>query len=169
MRRFLNLIRKKEIRYLLIDEFWPDDYFDLELFSIYPEIMNEYEKLSGDNVYESAIQNEGIKKDQDLILEQMKGIRILFQSNKELALETINKISLKYSSFEEIDHAIKQREFSNKVREIREGQTKQKERTFEEMCIPIEEMFKITIDQNITVAKFRAWENRFKEKIKKSA
>jgi hypothetical protein len=132
--------------------------------------MKEYEEIKGGNVFGQAIQDKGMELNQSLHLENMRSLRFLFQNSPEKALKTVEQCSLKYQSFEEIDRAIKQREFSDQVKELREAQLKgKKSHTFEEMCIPIEEAFKITIDPNISVSKFVAWENRLKEKYKKSA
>lgn len=168
MRRLVKLLNKKDIRYLLIDEVWPDDYFDYALITASEIVMKEYQELRGDGIYDKAIEEKGAELNKELRLYQLKGIRFLFEFNKLKAQEVLRICGLGYQTYEEIDKAIKQREFDEQVKNIREKSTPKKEVTFEEMCIPLIRHYKMAIDKNITVSMFVALENSMKKELQKT-
>jgi len=155
---------KKDVRYLLIDEFWPEDYEDSDLYAKADEILWENQKLKGDRSYQKSIRDEGNKKNEEGRIKFLSVLLYLFDLDEKSALYVIKETNSKYKTKEEVKKALNNRIFDKEVERVQaEGKEQiKKEITFESMCIPIEKHFKITLDRDITVVKYWAWVEELK-------
>ena len=190
---------EQDVRYLLIDEFWPEYYEDLDLFTQADLIFQEKDKLFGDDSYLRGIKNAGNDQNEDNKILFLVGILKLantietmkyklsllapyaneeeliqiadFYKKDEIVFDILKEVNSKYKTLEEVEKAMKNRIFDSEVEQDKKQSEKlnKKQITFEELCIPIEQYFKKDLDYNITVAKFAAWQNRMKESIKKAS
>lgn len=169
MRKLVKMLNKQDVRHLLVEDIWSEDYFDSELYVMSDKIMKEDDNLRGDGKYEEFIRDQGYDIDQRNKILFLTGVLHLFYIDKKIAESILKETESKYSTKKEVEKALNNKIFDIRVEAEKEKAKKlnRKETTFEEMCIPLEEHFKIDININITVAKFRAWENRLKESIKK--
>jgi hypothetical protein len=158
---------KKDVRYLLIDEFWPEDYEDSDLYAKADEILWENQKLKGDRSYQKSIRDEGNKKNEEGKIKFLSVLLYLFDLDEKSALYVIKETNSKYKTKEEVKKALNNRIFDKEVERVQaEGKEQiKKEITFESMCIPIEKYFKITLDRDITVVKYWAWVEELKRAI----
>lgn len=161
MVKFVKMINDKEPNNLLIQDEWEDGYEDESLLDISENIIFEFYDLKHDNSYLKS-RDANIKS--KIELQILDGLLELFEIDKELALKTIIRMGRKYKTAKQVQKAIDNRVFDIKVKKVKaeaesKGYVKQ---TFEEMCVPIEDHFKIQLDNKITVKKFVAYDNRLK-------
>jgi len=172
----MKMLNKSDVRYLLIDEVWHEDYLaDKDLVNQSDEIMKEVDKLRGDGSYAKWIRETGYDVDQDNKIMFLEGVLRLWDmkiGGKESALRVLKNRKYKYTTREQVQRAYNNRVFDKRVEAMKkEAETKdKKEITFEDICIPIERYFKgVEIPNDITVVKFIAWENRLKAEAKRAA
>lgn len=153
------------MRYLLIADEWDKDYFDKALFVKADEIFQEVEQLRGDESYKKFIRTSDFELNDNIKITLLAGVLELYEINPILAKETLIKLGLKYKDKKEVLKALNNRIFDKQVEQAKKEGDKKKPLTFEEVCIPIEQYYKIQIDRDITTAKFIAWENRIKKAV----
>ena len=165
------MLNENDVRYLLVDEVWDDNYFDFELLTKSDEIMQEVDKLRGGGSYAKWIKESGYNENEKNKIKFLEGVLYLFSVAKPVALEVLKETNSKYKTKKQVEKALNNRKFDLKVQaEKAKGEaSKKKVVTFEDICLPLEEYFKITIPYDITVIKFIAWENRLKDIYNKKA
>lgn len=157
---------EQDVRYLLIDESWPDGYDDLALNIKADDILWENEKLKGGDSYQKSIRKKGDDINERGIIKYLSAVLYLFNLSPDIALNVLRESDYKFKTKEEVDKALKNRIFDKNVEAIQaEAKSKKtKKVTFESMCIPIEKHFKnVIIDKDITVAKYWAWIDEIKK------
>ena len=171
MRRLVKMLNKQDARYLLIDEVWPENYYDVDLETQSNLIMQEIEQIRGDGSYLKWIKETGYDLNDQNKIRFLEGVLWLFGKMPEAAIAVLEETKSKYKTKQEVELALNNRIFDRKVEmeRLKAKKSQQKESTFEEICIPIEHYFKKDLDRDITVSKFLAWENRMKESKKQSA
>lgn len=154
----------------MIDEYWAEDYEDADLYIKADEILWENAKLQGGNSYQKSIIEEGYRLNEDGKIKFLSIILYLFELDKPTALYILEETKSKYKTKEQVKKALENRIFDKKVEKIQEeAKAKtEKEVTFESLCIPIEQYFKITLDRNTTVKKYWAWHHSFIEATTKN-
>lgn len=166
MRKLVAALNEKEVRHLLIDDFWEDDYSDPELYIAIDKILKEVEKLKGDTSYQDSIKNNGYEQNEANKIKFYYGLYYLFEISPLEAIEVIKETGIKQDTKEKVKKRLDNLVFDRKVEKEKE-KGKEEIVTFEEMCVPIETYFNRTIDYDITVAKFIAYEDRIKKIEKK--
>jgi len=158
--------------YLLVDEIIPDNYIDTDLREVANSIMTEFDTLRGTNLYNKWVRESGYKQNQENKIIVLAGILQLFQTEPERALNVIKECNFKYKTKKDVQKALNNRLFDQKVEKAKEeakaklDESEKKIATFEDFCVPIEAHFKgVTLDYDITVAKYCSWEKRYKEDI----
>lgn len=167
------MLNKQDVRYLLIDESWPKDYSDPQLYITADAILKEMETLKGDGLYKKHIKDQDIEINTDITIKILSGLLYLYNVNKVIAEETQKELGRKYSKYknvEQIEKALNNRLFDKDVEaeKAKGKKSKNKETTFEQICLPVEKYLKRDLDKDITVAKFIAWENDLKLSIKEA-
>lgn len=130
--------------------------------------MHEYQTLKGDEGYTNAINDKGNELNLELQIKILQILYYLFDIGFEKeANEAIQENKLPYKNFEEVKKQLTNKIFDRDVMKLKTKESDKKEvRTFENMCVDLETSFNmifktsIQIPENITVARFAAYENK---------
>jgi hypothetical protein len=168
LRKLIAALNEKEVRNLLIDDIWPDNYEDIGLYKIFDVIIKEYCLLKGDNSYEEAIKEKGFELNDKNRIKFFYGLYYLYIISPINAIKLIQDTGIKQDSKEKVKKKLDDLVFDSEVEKIKK-ETKKETVTFEDLIIPIETYFKITIERDITVSKYVAYLNRIKKIENKKA
>lgn len=172
MRRLIDVINEKDIRYLLKEEVFDENELSEWIEPYMDVIFKEYEELKNDNFYQKHFEKQEF---------------ILYEKYKILALETLYKcINLKYLEGAEkinnefkfkfdlkhpkIDDLIIQKMKSIigflQIAEIKEKEKRQEKIIWEDSIAYIHEVLGIQIDYDTTVKQYASYERAVKRKLK---
>jgi len=154
-----------DVRHLLVDDEWPEGYYDDRLAEVSEKIMLEWQQLRGDKFYSNHF---NVKSNRNKDILRLRALEFVFECYKfgfkEYAVEVIQ--AFKFKGITELnDITRKHQQIIQKLDIEKEEESGEfKIYIFEDLITPIEEEFKITVDYNITVAKFESWNKRLKAK-----
>jgi hypothetical protein len=127
------------------------------------EILKEVSELRGDTSYVDSIMEKSRELNEINNIRFFYGLLYLFDISPLDAIEIVKETGIKQNDKEKVQRKLNNLIFDRKVAQEKEkGKSKKKPTTFEEMCVSIETYFNCTLDYNITVSKFIAYENRIK-------
>lgn len=187
LRKLVNLQNSGDSRHILISDEWSEGYNDPSLKDAVDSIMREWQELTGTNFYDDMFYKADAKIYDALRLTALdisyrlgglesignayieaygehEELITVVKELKELKEDVLNEFRFKVRTINDIEQKSKQ--IQEKVAQQIEEETKKQKSAkiyFDDLIVPIEIQFKITIDKDITCAKYASYLRQIKQ------
>lgn len=171
MRKLVSLQNSRDsegrgdIRHILIDEEWPEDYFDEDLTPAFENISKEIDQYTGSNNYNNQIIKQSRLNYDRLRYDSLELAKMcLTYGFKDMAQEALEIIKMKAKTVEEAEN--KQKQIIQKIKMDQDDDNKMHfVVNFEDRITDLEYYLNgITLSDDITVAKYFSWKNKVDKK-----